>query len=109
MVVSDPHLFLEVAHFASPALASRLVYVSDPEASVRYIGNDTAERALRGLRHWADIHVEDYRPFLAAHQRFLVYGTFRWLKDALEKDAARLEVAGRNYRIPLFAVRKAGD
>jgi 4-amino-4-deoxy-L-arabinose transferase-like glycosyltransferase len=94
VVVSDPLAFLQLTHYAPPALAARLVYLSDPDASLRHAGWDTSDRALRELRRWAALNVADYGPFRAAHSCFLVYGRAGWLRPALEADGVHFEPCG---------------
>jgi hypothetical protein len=60
IVIAHPIHFLQLAHYAPPEAAGRLVYLADPAEAVRYIGHDTSERALLELRRWAPVRVERY-------------------------------------------------
>jgi hypothetical protein len=92
IAVSHPHVFLQLMHYAPPELASRLRYVSSQSASIRFLGNDTNDRALQGLSGLTPLPVVDYEAFVLEQRCFLVYGTERWLTRALETDGATLEV-----------------
>jgi hypothetical protein len=109
VVVSGPLPFLELAHHASPELAARLYYLSDPALSQHYLHHDTAERALRNLRRRVPVGVVDYGDFLAGHHRFLVYGDDGWLRPALQAAGARFEARGRCEGRGLYLVDTVGD
>jgi hypothetical protein len=105
IVVGAPIRFLEMVHYAPPELAARLVCVSDPAASVRYLHEDTTERALRHLRHWAPVSVVDCDAFLAEHREFLLYDNGGWLRRGLQAAGARLEECGRVQDAILYLVQ----
>jgi hypothetical protein len=109
IAVASPLSFLELVEHAPAELASRLVYMSDPEASRRYLQEDTAEQALRRLRRWAAVNVVDRDDFLAGRGQFLVYGDGGWLRPALEAAGARFEACGRCQGQGLYRVDGAGD
>src|SRR5262245_39805939 len=49
IVISDSHAFTTLAHYASPDLADRIVYLADPEASLRYLGLNSVEQRMLDL------------------------------------------------------------
>jgi hypothetical protein len=104
LVIADAQFFLQLTHCAPSDLGARIVYLSDPEASVRQLGHDTCERALRHLRDWAPLPVADYGPFLATHPHFLLFGNVGWLKSALAAEGARFEEVARMRTHLLFQV-----
>jgi hypothetical protein len=106
VAVSNPLLYLQLVHCASPALADRLVYLSDVADSVRYLHQDTAERALRALRCWTRLHVVDYAAFLTTHRQFFLLdaGAGAWLATALTADGAHLDAPPPGRDAPLFLV-----
>jgi hypothetical protein len=109
VAVAGPLSFLELVQHAPADLAGRLVYLSDPAASRHYLGENTAEQALRRLRHWVPVHVVDRGDFLAEHRQFLVYGDGGWLRRVLEAGGARFEPCGGCQGQGLYLVRTAGD
>jgi hypothetical protein len=109
VAVAGPLPFLELVQHASADLAPRLVYLSDPSASRHYLQEDTAEHALRHLRHWVPVNVVDRADFLAEHRQFFVFGDSGWLRWALEASGARFEACGQCQGQGLYLVHTAGD
>lgn len=83
IVAADLHTFMTLAYYAPPAVSSRVVYLADPQASLRYLGHDTVDRGILGLKPWFPVVVEEYGSYVASHDRFLVYlqvqGERSWL------------------------------
>ena len=96
IAVSSPILYPLHAHYAPELYASRLVYVSSPEAALHYRQANTPDLNLRGLARWAPLRVVDYEEFVARHEEFLIYdrpnSRFAWLKEKLEDDGRRLSL-----------------
>ncbi len=91
----DPHAFVQARHYLPPGITRRFVYLNDPEAAVRYTGDDTAERNFRIEADLVDLGISDYRPFVLAHRSFWVYDTRpRWLVRRLEEEGAVLTLVG---------------
>jgi len=105
IVVANPYVFMQLAYYGPPELRPRLVYLSEP-AVVMNRGDFVPELALRWLRHWAPVRVEEYRSFVATHPRFWVYfssiGRMEWLPSQLMKDGGRLELRAENNGLELF-------
>ena len=57
IVVSNPHTFMKLVHYAPQDLASRLVYLADPEASLRSLGHNTVDRGMLDLKPWFQLNV----------------------------------------------------
>lgn len=95
VVVSNADLFLKLEEYGPPELRARLYFLEDSAAALRFLGNDTGERNMRGLRQVTPLPIVDYAPFVRAHQRFLVCGAFinrfDWLLQQLRSDGARVE------------------
>ena len=108
IVASDPHTFIELAHYAPPEIASRLVYLADPPTALRRLGYDSVERGMIDLlKPWFGLNVTDYKSYTASHPRFLTYGSFgflNWITPQLEEDGMRIEMRGRNGGKFLFLV-----
>jgi hypothetical protein len=106
IAVADPLAYLQLAHHAPPALASRLVYASSPTESLRFKGNDTSERALRVLRDRTGLPIHDFETFVADTPEFRVYGD-GWLLPALQahKSHRVAKVLGTCQETRLVLVR----
>jgi dolichyl-phosphate-mannose-protein mannosyltransferase len=107
IVASDPHTFMTLAYYAPRDITSRLVYLADPQASLRYLGHSTVDRAMLGLKPWFGLRVEEYASYVASQQQFLVYGPIGWLNWLVSELTAtnrRIELKGRNRENLLFLV-----
>jgi len=108
IVISDHHTFFYLAHYAPQKIASRLVYLADPEASLRRLGHSSTEQgALALLGPWLHLNVEEFRPYIAAHPRFLVYGNigyWNYILYELEAINAHTEFISRDGDRLLFLV-----
>jgi len=121
IVAADLHTFMTLAHYAPPSLSSRVVYLADPQASIRHLGHDTVDRGILDLKPWFHVAAEEYAPYLASHSRFLVYTRVRgdrswlgcywgqpwnlsWLLYELHRAPVRIELRGRNDDDLLFLV-----
>jgi hypothetical protein len=90
----------------------RLIYLSDPALSRRYLETDAVELGVIGMSEIAPLQVEPYRRFVASHPRFAVYGRNRawdWLTSELHASGADTDVIARNPHngAPLVEVRSA--
>jgi 4-amino-4-deoxy-L-arabinose transferase-like glycosyltransferase len=73
VVVSDSHDFMQVAHYASPEWKERFVSVVDAPRAVAYSPSDNADVELAILANYSQLHVYDFRSFVALHPAFLLY------------------------------------
>lgn len=108
IVASDAHTFIELAHYAPPEIASRLVYLADPPTALRRLGYDSVERGMIDLlKPWFRLNVTDYHSYIASHPRFLVYGSLgflSWIIPQLKEDGMRIELRDREGDKFLFLV-----
>ncbi len=109
IVPSDLQMFMALAHYAPPDIASRLVYLADPEASLRHLGHNSVEKGVLDLlKPWFGLKVEEYDRFMATGQQFLVCGKadhiLNWLFSELGAAGARVELRGRDNDVLLFLV-----
>jgi hypothetical protein len=108
IVASDLHTFLTLVHYAPREFASRLVYLADPQASLRHLGHSSVDQGILDLEPWFGLKVEQYGPYIASHERFLVYGQvdpdWVWLLSELSLANFRIEMRGRNKNNFLFLV-----
>ncbi len=110
IVVADKVWFLEAAHYSSPDVASRLVYLADTTDDTlgRDFYRDDGDIFL--VRHVLPGAVEDYRVFTSRNSEFwLLYRNqtgIEWLPSQLRKDGWQLEYEAQDYDRVLFRVRR---
>lgn len=114
IVCSDPHLFLILSHYAPPELRSRLAYLADPDASLRYLGHNSLERGMLDLlKPWFRLNVQAYRPYLDSRSPFLLLGEpqyfLNWALQDLASSGAHLELIGRHQEVLLFRVSQRAE
>lgn len=104
MEVSIAH---RLSYYAPRRLASRLVYVADPQAAVSYLGEDTVDRGLLDLRPWFPMDIVRADSFLTDNRQFYVFGqTFEWswlTYDMPKWGQTKLMARGEQGRL-LFSV-----
>ena len=109
VVLSDQHLFLDLSHYGGD-LRPRLIYLSDPEASMRHLGHNSLERGMIDLlKPWFHLNVQPYGPYIASQSAFLLCGDpqhfLNWVLDDLVSSGAQLELRARQKAVVLFLVR----
>lgn len=109
VVITDQHEFTSLAHYAPPDVASRLVYLADPDKALGHLGHNSIEKGTLGLlKPWFRLPIEEYGPYVASRPRFLVYGDpghfLNWLLSDLAKGGWRIELRGQNKDSLLFLV-----
>lgn len=121
IVAADLHTFMMLAHYAPSGIASRVVYLADPQSSLRYLGHDTLDRGILDLKPWFPVAVEEYGAYVASHDRFLVYlevqgerswlgfywgrpWEWSWLLYELSSAPVKIELMSRNVNSLLFLV-----
>jgi hypothetical protein len=97
IVVSDPHSFLKLWHYAPSDVKNRLYYLTNPEAQIKHLGSDTSDRSLAGLSALFSLPVREYQSFVDSHHHFHTYGRQGWLVPQLLEDGARLTMK-QSYR-----------
>ena len=104
MEVSAAH---RLSYYAPRRLASRVVYVADPDSSISYLGQDTVDRGLLDLRPWFPIDIVKANSFLADNRQFYVFGLtseWSWLTFDMPKwGQTKLMARGEQERL-LFSV-----
>jgi len=110
VVVADAHSFMMLSHYAPRELSSRLVYLADPQASLRHLGHDTVDRGILDLRPWFGFHIEEYSRYLDAHPKFFVYlnggrpGSLTWLLTELVSAPVAIDLRAKVDDHLLFLV-----
>ena len=92
--------FFEMNHYESPRLLSRLYYLRDLDAAVRYAHANTFEvfEPPDRMKPWFPIsaNVDQYNHFVSQHNQFLVLGTEDypedWLLPKLHADGAQVSI-----------------
>lgn len=115
IVVQDGRDYLEMVHYAPPELARRIYYLADAGQSMRLEGSLGVDVALLDLKKWVPLQVEDYRPFIAQHDRFLLFwgkpeefALIGWQMTKMIEDGAKLELVRQHGNRLLFAVDMTG-
>ena len=112
IVVSDPHDYLQLAFYASPAFLARLVDAVDPPQAKAYIGSDIADKELPILRSYFPLQVCEFPDFAARHPHFLLYsgggGEWDWWPTRLMHDrySIRLAALRGNFRLYLVGPKE---
>lgn len=96
IAVGAPMTFVELEHYASPGLAGRLYYLTEPAVAAAIDGNTLFDLKTPALAQFFPFrsHFEDYHAFIAAHPRFYVVQSVRNL--AFEAAAGRLRLEARS-------------
>lgn len=95
VAVPDGQLFLQMWHYAPEPLKSRLLFLADNQAALKYMGFDTIDGGIRDLRPWSSVQVVEYRSFARPGREFLVYqNTLRpgWLISKVVDEGATVEL-----------------
>jgi len=103
------HTFMSLAYYAPQDIASRVVYLADPEMSLRHLGHTTVDQGILDLKPWFRLNVEEYGPYVASQQRFLVYGSMgflEWLLYELPAANRMIELRSQNEDRLLFLVSR---
>jgi 4-amino-4-deoxy-L-arabinose transferase-like glycosyltransferase len=116
VVVSDGGDYLPIAHYATPAMAKRLVCLVDVPASLVYAADDVMDKELIVLRPFAPLQIWDFVDFASQHHAFLLYSSngsggdpHDWWAARLLRDGYTLRVVAADHRQSVFLVRKPGE
>ena len=107
VVVGWPLAFLELEHYASPALAGRLYYLADSKLAARWVGITFFDEKGPVLQEFFPFrsHFAKYGSFVARHKRFVVAEP-GWVVPQLTADGATVRLEGtvegsRYYEVTL--------
>ncbi len=113
IVIADPHTLVVFSHYAPPEITSRMIYLADPAIALKSLGSNSVERGMVDLvKPWFGMNVTEYKSFIAAHPRFLLYGNFgglsflNWILPDLQANDMRVEFRGRNGDNLLFLISR---
>lgn len=111
IVAAEPHTFIEFVHYGAPELTSRVVYLADPEMSLKHMEHNSVERGMVDLlKPWFKLNVVDYQSFILSRPRFLVYGKLgflNWIVPQLKEEGMRIELLANEDEMFLFLVYPA--
>jgi 4-amino-4-deoxy-L-arabinose transferase-like glycosyltransferase len=100
IAVGQPHDYFELAHYAPPSLAARLIRISSPRLAKRYRESRSSEDGLIVLSRFAPLHVVPYR---RQPRSYLLLLTVRdreqdwnWIEPALRADGHHLQPMARD-------------
>jgi 4-amino-4-deoxy-L-arabinose transferase-like glycosyltransferase len=111
IVVGTATWFLEVDHYATPEMASRLYHVSDPDAALRFTGSSLYETGYEGVTKWFPVrgHFARYSEFKSHYESFFVYCSIddklTWLPKQLAAERMPLRLVAYDGHALLLEVR----
>jgi hypothetical protein len=107
IVIGRSLTFLELEHYASPALAGRLYYLTDSKAAAHSLGNVLFDAKGRVLPEFFPFrsHFAEFGSFVAQHQRFVATEP-GWVVPLLTAEGAVVQLRGtvegsRYYEVTL--------
>jgi hypothetical protein len=73
VVVPDGLLFLQMWYYAPAPLKSRLLFLVDSEAAVKYMGFDSIDVGVGNLRPWSPVPAVNYKDYATPGREFRLY------------------------------------
>jgi hypothetical protein len=107
VAVSHITRFHRLSFYSRRDLGSRVVYVSDPEAAVKFLGFDTVDRGLLALNEWFPLNVRWLGEWSAERPSFLLLGPiseWSWAPAAVAESGAEVRLAGVSAENLLLSV-----
>ena len=108
VVIPDGQLYLQMWHYAPERLKSRLIYVADDQAALKYMGFEAFETGIRVLRAWAPVNVMEWGDFTHNTREFVAYQTLLrpgWVLERVVEEGATVEVRKTTRYRELVKVR----
>lgn len=108
VAISDGQLHLQMWHYAPAALKSRVVFVTNPAAALKYMGFDTIDNSAPSLHEFGGMPMERYQDWVKDNREFWVYRNLarpEWITHQLLADGAVLEVRSVGFRREMVKVR----
>ena len=111
IATAESQTFLELSHYATPAVRSKLVYLGDLGLAKRWLGFTSMESGMYSLvGPWFGTNVVNYREFVVEHAHFLLFGNLdsvdSWVDKQLRSDGWALDFRGAQPGKILFEVRR---
>jgi hypothetical protein len=95
LAVSHITRFHRLSFYARRDLGGRIVYLSDPQSAIDYLGWDTVDRGLLDLNPWFPLNVRWIDEWVAEHPSFLLLGppsNWSWAPEGLAKMGADVRI-----------------
>jgi hypothetical protein len=111
VLVTSPHIFLELYHYASPALRARVRYLSNPERAMAVARTDTADRALALLARLVPVPVGRFPDDLPSASSYYLVDVepLNWLAGELVARHAAIALVSSGDGFAVYRVRPARD
>ncbi len=110
IVIPNVHAFVELSHYASPAVRQRLLYLLDAGLDQRYLHYDTDALLMGALRHRTSLHIVDLNKGLADHKHFFVTAApLDYLPNYLASMGWRVKLLHMSPDAALFEVTWTPD
>jgi hypothetical protein len=108
IAVTHGHTYLPLYEYAPPAIASRLVMLTQPSRLDTQLGGASGETGLQAVATWMPLQVLDFDAFVRTNRRFLLYGPPGWITSELREAGAHLELIGEEGPGGPFAMSTPG-
>lgn len=105
-----PNSFHRLSFYSPPSLYHRLSYVADPDASIKYLREDTVDQGFLSLRPWFPLQIVPLREYVKNNSYFLAFGDndiWSWLSYRLPALSVETRLLARRNDELLFAVKTA--
>ncbi len=99
--------FFQLAYYWPRKLRSRIYYLTDPEAALRFGRSHAGEVAATRLAPWLPLNIQPYDKFVSQQQEFLLLQEGGWQKGQLLADGAQLDLQGALSDYGVYVVRLA--
>ena len=110
VVIPDGQLFLQMWHYAPERYKSRMIFLLDEAAAVKYLGYDSIDVGVRVVRRRAVVNVMDWADFARDTREFTAYqSSLRpgWVLPRVVAEGAAVEVKKTALFRELVHVRMA--
>jgi hypothetical protein len=110
VAITEIALFHRLSFYSPVSMSRRLSYLADPDSSVEFLHQDTADRGLLALRPWFPLQVVPPSEYASIHHYFLAYGyigDWSWLTYRLPEMSVETKLLSRHGSRLLFAVKTA--
>lgn len=107
VIVDNPRLCLEMAHYEPRDVTARFYYVVDPPSNFRYASIPYSGRTWLKLRRVMPVNAEELAVFRKRYRRFLLYTSgseLSYVADKLTADGAALRVLAARGQSLLYEV-----
>ena len=112
IVISDAGEYVELWHYAPPALLRRAVTLPNPEGAATYAGVDTVDKLVLALRPYAPAGIQDFSSFEATHSAFLLYSNGSrsdWWPAKLAHDGFQLKLLSFGGSAAVYLVERGSS